>query len=112
MNGYQKLFDLKHYRVTVVSLKRHAIPFVSDDQVYLGDAGDVFSVYAKPDHLDSGYFTTWFSSHVDGYESDNKLSFGRIKKVEQFRGQPNSLYYVTKLGRFIVEEIPWTQNEK
>ena len=104
MNGYEALFPVKHYRVTVVSLNRRAIPFAKDDEVYLGEPGETLSIYAKPDHVALGYFTGWFSSHVDNYEIDNKIVFGYIKRVEEFNKIPGAKFYVTKVGRFIVEE--------
>lgn len=100
------LFETKHARITVVSLKRHAIPFAQDDQVYLGEPGEVFSVYLRKDHKELGLLTGWFSSHVDALEADNRISFGPIRRIEEFRKIPNAKFYITKLGRFIVEEAP------
>ncbi len=104
MNGYEKLFDVKHVRVTVVSLNRRMIPYASDEDVYLGEPGEVLSLYVKPDHGD--YLTAWFSSHIDSLEVDNKLALGYIKRIEEFKGIPGAKFYVTKIGRFIVEETP------
>lgn len=100
----EALFETKHVRITVVSLKRHLIPHAKDDAVYLGEPGEVFSVYLRKDHKDIGLLTGWFSSYVDAAEGENRIAFGAIKRIEEFRKIPNAKFYITKLGRFIVEE--------
>lgn len=95
--------ELVHYRVTVLSLKRRGMD-LPDDAIFVAE-GDVFSGYGKPVHQIEKYFDLWFASNVDKDERDNYITFGRIKRMEQFRNGTGK-FYVTKLGRFIVEELP------
>lgn len=95
---------LKHYRVTVLSLKsRRAFQPVDDDMVFMQE-GDVLNVYSKDHHEMDKYVDLWFSSFVDQFERDNYITLGRLKRVEDFH-KGRGKYFVTKLGRFIVEEM-------
>ncbi len=97
---------LTHYRVTVLSLKSHrglSAYAVPDDGVFIAE-GDVFSGYGHPEHIPDKYFDLWFAPILDQYERSNYVTFGRIKRMEAFRNGKGK-FYVTKLGRFIVEEL-------
>ena len=97
--------NLKHYRVTVLSLKsRRPYQPVEDDMIFMQE-GDVFNVYGKDKHEMEKYVDLWFSAYIDKEERDNYITLGRLKRVEDFR-KGSGKFYVTKLGRFIVEELP------
>lgn len=99
--------QLVRYKVTVLSLKSRRGLSVPDDGIFLME-GDVLGGYGYADHQIDKYFDLWFDSEKE--DRDNYVTFGRVKKMEEFRNSKGK-FYVTKIGRFIVEEVPSGRSE-
>lgn len=97
------LAKMTRYRVIVLSLKpRRAYPAPADDEVFLQER-DVFLGYSYKQHRSGKYFDLWFTNPKEK-DLDNFVTFGRINAIVPEAGGKTALY-VTKFGRFIVEEM-------
>lgn len=60
--------------------------------------------YLKHAPIVGKYVDVWFSPVLDEYEKDNYVTLGRVTKIEPAR-DGSGIFLVTKLGRFIIEEV-------
>ncbi len=74
-----------------------------DDAIFLNE-GDTMLCYMKHPPIVGKYADVWFSSYIDEYERDNYITLGRVTRMEKAKTGPG-MFLVTKLGRFIVEEM-------
>lgn len=92
------LAKMTRYKVYVLSTKpKKGFQLPSDDQIFINER-DTFYGYGYKHHKVGKYFDLWFT-HPKEKDIDNFVTFGRIVRID---GE----LYVTKLGRFLVCEVP------
>lgn len=95
---------LTYYKVQVKRLKyRDTDRMLPDDAVFMNE-GDTVCGYVKHSPEVGKYMDLWFSSYLDAEERDNYITLGRVTRIENAKSG-NGKFLVTKLGRFIVEEV-------
>lgn len=92
---------LSRYRITVISLapRRYEIP---EDGIFI-NVGDTIGGWGFSKHEVSKYFDLWFTN-PKGLDRENYITFGKVLRIEEYR-KSKGLFYVTKIGRFLVEEV-------